>query len=250
MHRDVSGMKRIETSFNIESLPLIIQEYAKTARIYDSSCSENAKTFFLMGAVKSYLKIGRKGSLEKESQMMEFLSRHGVAPRVMAYVSDSSEDYLLMEAITGEDGVSGGHLENPSKLAGVFGEYLRMLHSLPTRGCPYHCRTAEMLEEARNKHANLDSLKHFKCTPVDDVIIHGDYCLPNIIMDHYKFKGFIDLGYGGIGDRHFDLYWGLWTLKYNLKTDQYNDIFLDAYGKTDVDHDRLQFCSVLAGLVE
>ncbi|NHN33384.1 aminoglycoside 3'-phosphotransferase [Paenibacillus agricola] len=243
-------MKRVETVCNIEALPLIIQEYAKAARIYDSSCSENARTFFLDGTVRSYLKLGKKGALEKESRMMDFVSREGLAPKVIAYISDVSEDYLLMEAVTGEDGVSGGHLDNPSKLAHVFGEYLRLLHSLPTTGCPYPSRTAEMLAEAQNKHADMEILKHLKGSPVDDVIIHGDYCLPNIIMEHYQFKGFIDLGSGGIGDRHYDLYWGLWTLAYNLKTDQYKDTFLDAYGKADINEDRLEFCSVLANLVE
>ena len=38
--------------------------------------------------------------------------------------------------------------------------------------------------------------------------LHGDYCLPNLIMRDFQLEGFIDLGYGGIGDLHYDLYWG------------------------------------------
>ena len=51
------------------------------------------------------------------------------------------------------------------------------------------------------------------------------------MLDHWRFSGFIDLGNGGLGDRHVDLFWGAWTLRYNLKTDRYCDIFFDAYGR-------------------
>lgn len=243
-------MERKEYQIDLELFPSSIRNFATGAKIYDSSCSRLAQTFLIDGADKAYLKISASGSLERECRMTEFLNGHQVAPKVIAFVSDSSKDYLLTEAVSGEDGVSGGHLENPKRLADAFGDYLRMLHSLPTSGCPYPGRTAEMLAEARGQKANLEALQKYQGTAFDDVIIHGDYCLPNIMMDQYRFKGFIDLGSGGIGDRHYDLYWGIWTLNYNLKTDQYKDIFLDAYGRTEVDPDRLKDCALLAQLAE
>lgn len=63
-----------------------------------------------------------------------------------------------------------------------------------------------------------------------DTLLHGDYCLPNIMLDDWRFSGFIDLGNGGVGDRHVDLFWGIWSLQFNLKTDRYRDRFLDVYG--------------------
>ena len=38
------------------------------------------------------------------------------------------------------------------------------------------------------------------------VLLHGDYCLPNIVLNDWKFSGFIDVGNGGVGDRHIDLF--------------------------------------------
>ena len=70
-----------------------------------------------------------------------------------------------------------------------------------------------------------------------DTLLHGDYCLPNILLNNWNFSGFIDLGNGGVGDRHIDLFWGAWTLFFNLKTDRYRDRFLDAYGREDVEED-------------
>jgi kanamycin kinase len=60
-------------------------------------------------------------------------------------------------------------------------------------------------------------------------------------MDNFSFKGFIDLGYGGLGDRHYDIYWGIWTLNNNLKTDEYRDIFLYAYGRNDISNNGLNY---------
>ena len=73
-----------------------------------------------------------------------------------------------------------------------------------------------------------------------DVLIHGDYCLPNIMLDHWRFSGFIDLGFDGIGDRHIDLFWGTWTLWFNLKTDKYRDRFYDAYGRDCIDSEQIR----------
>jgi kanamycin kinase len=55
------------------------------------------------------------------------------------------------------------------------------------------------------------------------------------MLDDWRFSGFIDLGNGGVGDRHIDLFWGAWTLWFNLKTDRYRDRFLDAYGRDKID---------------
>jgi len=57
------------------------------------------------------------------------------------------------------------------------------------------------------------------------------------MLDNWRFSGFIDLGNGGVGDRHIDLYWGAWTLRFNLKTDAWCSHFLDAYGRDRIDLD-------------
>lgn len=243
-------MKRTEVFFDTDTVPPNIRQYIQGASMYDSSCSEQAKTYFVKGADHAFLKISSKGSLEREAGMTQFLNSRNVAPKAIAYVSDSNHDYLLTEAVVGEDGTAEIHLEHPAKLAVVFGEYLRMLHSLPTAGCPYNDRTAEMLNEVKQKDNRFDIWKDSIFRPVDNVIIHGDYCLPNIVMDHFTFKGFIDVGNGGVGDRHYDLYWGLWTLTYNCKTDRYNDLFLDAYGRQDVDMEGLSYFTRLVELAD
>ena len=56
----------------------------------------------------------------------------------------------------------------------------------------------------------------------------------------WDFSAFIDVGNGGVGDRHVDLFWGAWTLSFNLHTDSYRDRFFDAYGRDRVDEEKLR----------
>ncbi|GIP36911.1 aminoglycoside phosphotransferase APH(3') [Paenibacillus sp. J31TS4] len=231
-------MQRTLVSFDTSAVPSSLQSFLREAVFYDSSCSEDARTYLVKGSTDAYLKIQQAGMLERESRMTEFLHGHRLAPRVLGYASDGQSDYLLTEAVQGEDGTFAEHLAEPVRLARTFGESLRRLHSLSPAGCPFPNRTEELLAAAYAK-TGLASFRDGEPCSSHEVVLHGDYCLPNIIMQNGAFQAFIDLGSGGVGDRHYDLYLGIWTLSYNLKTDRYRDEFLDAYGRLDVDLERL-----------
>lgn len=55
------------------------------------------------------------------------------------------------------------------------------------------------------------------------------------MLEDFHFTEFIDAGGAGVGNRHFDLFWTLWSLNRNLTCDDFRDIFLNAYGRGDVD---------------
>ena len=166
--------------------------------------------------------------------MTNFFNQQGLAPQVIAFESDDDKDYLLTSAIQGEDGISGEHLSNPEKLADFYERSLRKIHALPTEKCPFQRRMDEMINEAIENAGTvidadiipegttkaIESLHELKHLAVNDTVIHGDYCLPNIIMDNFQLKEFVDLGSGGVGGRHWDLFWGIWALKNNLNTDK------------------------------
>ena len=79
-------------------------------------------------------------------------------------------------------------------------------------------------------YASLEDRGKLNC----DTLIHGDFCLPNVMLKNWEFRSFIDVGLAGAGDRHIDLFWALWSLEYNLKTDKYYDYFLERYGRERV----------------
>ena len=63
------------------------------------------------------------------------------------------------------------------------------------------------------------------------------------MLDSWKFSGFIDLDAAGLGDRHIDLFWGIWSLGFNLKTDAWRERFLDAYGRDKVEEEMFRLIS-------
>ena len=78
-----------------------------------------------------------------------------------------------------------------------------------------------------------------------DVLIHGDFCLPNIMLDGWSLSGFIDLGFAGVADKHIDLFWGAFTLNFNLGTDEYRNCFFEAYGKDKIDPDLIRLIGII-----
>lgn len=88
----------------------------------------------------------------------------------------------------------------------------------------------------------IDKNKHLL---KNDTLLHGDYCLPNIILDDWKFSGFIDIDCGGIGDKHIDIFWGIWTLYFNLKTDKFTNRFIEAYGKDKINPNILRLIAAI-----
>ena len=139
------------------------------------------------------------------------------------------------------------------------GECLRALHETVAYRCPVPNRTADYLDtviegyrigrfdpsyiDPTLKLSDMESAMRFvdenKSLLDGRVLLHGDFCLPNILFDGDALSGYIDLGGAGIGDRHIDLFWGAWTLNFNLGTDDYRDIFFDAYGRELVDREKI-----------
>lgn len=242
-----------------DEMPQDIRRFVSGANIYDSSCSPEAKVYFIDKGNGYYLKHSGKGMLEKESRMTEFFYSKGFGAEVLNYISDDS-DWLLTAAVTGEDCVHEGYLMEPERLCDTIAYELRKLHETDYTGCPVPDRTAEYLAGAernyrtgnydksyfpdsfgyRSAEEAYDVLAAEKDALQSKVLLHGDYCLPNIILHDWKLSGFIDVDCGGVGDRHIDLFWGAWTLNFNLKTNKYYGRFLDAYGRDKADESVLR----------
>lgn len=251
-------MKRILINKDTLILPKSLC-YLKSYDIYDSSCSPEARVYFIDTDEGFFLKTAPAGTLLREAQMTEYFNKKGFGAKVVSYISDKN-DWLLTKRIKGEDCTLDAYLADPVRLAKIMGKRLRMLHEADASDCPVKDRVGEYiaLAERNYKTDNYDrsafpdsfgyksgaeaytALQNGKHLLKNEVLIHGDYCLPNIMLDNWDFSGFIDVGNGGIGDRHIDLFWGVWTLWFNLKTGEYADIFLDAYGRDKIDIDKLK----------
>ena len=155
--------------------------------------------------------------------MTQVFEQNNMGVELVSYIT-AQNDYMVTKPAIGKD--TTHYLDNPYKLCEVLAEAMKYLHNKPIKNIPVSpCMD---LYEEKGHHLKYDTF------------IHGDFCLPNIILNNWKFSSFIDVGLSGIGDKHIDIYWVLWSLKFNLKTDKYNQYFLKLYGKENYDENILK----------
>lgn len=252
-------MKRTLIDRLPEYLPDEYLALSEGVNVYDSSCSPEARVYYIECEGGMFLKVGKKETLRREAELHSYFSTLALTSEILSYRSDNY-DYMLTRRVRGEDCTHQDYLQDPKKLCDTLALRLRMLHETPASGCPVQDRMSSYLGLANENHrtGNYDkshfpdsfgykneaeafaTMQHAKEVLTSRVLLHGDYCLPNILLDHWNFSGFIDLGGGGVGDRHIDLFWGVWTLEFNLHTDRYASRFLDAYGRDVIDEDALR----------
>ena len=241
------------------TLPSEVERFIGDARVYDSSCNSQAKVYFIDKEDGYYLKVSPCHTLAQERVMTEYFHSKGIGAEVVNYIT-SERDYLLTKRVVGDDCTLEKYLSDPKRLSISLGEGLRNLHELDFSDCPVKNKMEEYFSTCEKNYFNGNYDKsHFpdsygyqnereafavfqygKKELNGKVLLHGDYCLPNVILDDWRLSGFIDVGNGGVGDRHIDLFWGIWSLGYNIKSDKYREIFLDAYGRDNVNEDLLK----------
>ena len=253
-------MKRTSVHRDPELFPKEVRRYVADGKLFDSSSSPQATVYYADIEGGYFLKTAHEGALRHEAVMTSYFHGKGLASAVLHYGQWNGGDWLLTARVPGEDCTAAQYLDNPERLATLLGERLHALHELPCADCPVSDLTTSYLTTAernhglgrhdlsfyteRYGHADVDDVygivKLQGSSLHADVLLHGDYCLPNVILDDWRFGGFVDLDCAGVGDRHVDVFWALWTLRFNLHTDAYGDRFLDAYGRDLIDEERLR----------
>ena len=252
-------MKRTPIQLSPALVPAAMRPFLEDAAVFDSSCSAAARVYFLDKDSGFYLKTASAGALRREAELTAYFYGKGMGAEVLAYES-GERDWLLTRRMAGADCIHPMYLDDPRRLCDTIAQLLRRLHETDPTGCPVTDHTAQYLlaAETNYRRKNYDSSlfpdnwgyaspeaawamveqngKYLK----SDTLLHGDYCLPNILLDDWRFSGFIDVDHSGVGDRHVDLFWGIWSLAFNLKTDAYRERFLDAYGRENVEEELLR----------
>lgn len=174
--------------------------------------------------------------IERTVGMMRWLADKLPVPEVLHAESDGSLHYLLMSRIEGRMACHGFWLERPEELIELLAQALRMVWNVEISDCPRTITLDEDLAIAQkrvelglvdgadtepgtfgpggfdNPQALLEWLIANK-PPLDPVLSHGDFCLPNIFLRSNEeddrhgsgISGFIDFGSTGIADRWKDI---------------------------------------------
>ena len=157
--------------------------------------------------------VKRAAELSDERDRIAWLAGRWPVPEVVGLFHAAGDDWLMTREIKGVPMYHASVGWAPSRVAHELGLILRELHAADPTGCP------------------------FGAARPGNVLIHGDYCLPNVLVSEGKPSGLVDLGRSGLGDPRDDLGAGLWTLQYNYGKGFARD-FLDAYGSPPMnDHE-------------
>ncbi len=257
-------MKRTPIFPSLEAFPAEFHPLLAHANLYDSSSSPEARVIYVDRDGGYFLKSAPKGTLKREADLSAYFHAKGLGPEILSYCS-KEQDWLLSRRILGEDLTHKVYLQDPKRLCDTLAFLLRALHETDPAGCPIARHTDRYLSTAEKnfRRGTFDPsylpahLSHLEAKETweriltnrellqTDTLLHGDYCLPNIILKDWNFSGFIDLGNGGVGDRHVDLFWGAWTLNFNLGTDRYRNRFFDAYGRDRIHSDTLELVALI-----
>ena len=163
-----------------------------------------------------FLKWNPRGSIDLDDERVRLqwaAGRHPV-PEVLAFGLDERGQVLVTSALIGDGAVTEAWRARPRDAVRAIAEGLRLLHTLPVDGCPYRCAWA-----------NTDDVP-----AADRVVLHGDPCAPNtIVAPNARFRGHVDVGALGVGDRWADLAVASMSLEWNFGRGSQREFFA-AYG--------------------
>lgn len=141
--------------------------------------------------------------LKNEYIKDKWICKYINSPKPIMFIIDSNKAYYLREYLVGENLCLEKYIKDPELLVDLLVKAINLLHST----------------KVEDKKYIIDSEYN--------TLIHGDFCLPNIMVYNNEITGFIDLGDSGIGDPWRDYAWCIWSLEYNLNSKEYTPLLLE-----------------------
>lgn len=173
-----------------------------------------------------YLKIGEGVStisIKQEMMALNLLKNKCViVPSVLDFMEEKGRSFLLITGVVGIPAQKVKYL-NKKEILRIVAEALMSFHKIKVKKSGVLDTLEKDLEKIRSyielQVINTDSFRQSnggkmpeeiydylvktKKNYFNDAFTHGDYCLPNLIINKNDY-GFIDLGDCGIGDRYKD----------------------------------------------
>ena len=213
-----------------------------------------------------YLKTESRASgnsLLHEKLKLEWLTNRLPVPEVVLFAEDENAEYLLLSEISGVDASGDAHKGNERSVIEQAANGLEMIHSLPINDCPFAARIEDKIKLAEKRMKNglvdendfdrerigrtaADLFRELTETapPDEDLVFtHGDYCLPNIILENGKLSGFVDWANAGVADKYQDIALLTRSVEYNFGGDSTQHLF-DALGLKP-DWQKIRFYTLL-----
>ncbi len=217
-----------------------------------------------------YLKVGSRSSVPKisdECARMRWARAYLPVPEVVDCDTTNDIDWMLTAGLPGMDATAAELRLNSAELVVSLARGLHRFHQAPVEECAFDRTnpTAMAIVRQRIEAGQVDPETHFhpehshftpesalseleRLQPASEdlVVSHGDYCLPNALIENGEVTGFLDLGELGVADRWRDLAVATWSVTRNLGPG-WEQHFLEAYG-VEADPRRMAFYRLLYDL--
>jgi aminoglycoside phosphotransferase len=224
-----------------------------------------APSFYLKAAA-----IAADQQLDGEAERLRWMKERRVpVPAVREYGQMGGIEYLLLDEVPGMIASDPDWTSSRSEVVSAIGSGLALLHRTSIVDCPFDQRIARQIEAARRRvetgrvreddfdaaRAGRSAVDIFdellRSVPADEdlVLSHGDFCLPNIVLDRTPsggvyIAGLVDCGRSGIADRHQDLALAMRSITHNFGR-EWVSTFLEAYGMRHPSVEKLSLFALL-----
>jgi aminoglycoside phosphotransferase len=218
-----------------------------------------------------YVKYGEGNSaesLKQENDRLVWLSKLQtdiLVPKTLFFKQYDNKAILIISEVPGEQAQRVGKKVGAEKALDLVAKALNDLHSIDVSGVSeYRNQLKDILASFKNrvdtKQINIEEFKaeNDGTTPKqalqylnenkhlfkEDVLVHGDYCLPNVLIDSNNNYGLVDWAYSGIGDKYFDIAPMLKSIKRNFG-EEYVDYFVNKYGLKKLDKEKVKYIQLI-----
>ena len=225
------------------------------------------------GSRPVYLKsapVSARLRLDQEASRLRWMKEHALpVPAVRDCGRIDDTEFLLLEEVPGLAASEPHWTSRLPEAIAALGAALARLHCTSIVDCPFDQRIASQVDAARQRVAaglvredDFDNVRGgrtavdlfeelLSTVPADEdlVFTHGDFCLPNIILDsgtndEVEIAGLVDCGRAGIADRHQDIALAVRSIAYNFG-DTWVVPFLESYGLQQPHEEKLRFFTLL-----
>ena len=163
---------------------------------------------------------------EVHVRMLRWMHGKLPVPEVLCCETDAGMQYLLMSRICGERASAPYYMERPALQARLLADLLHQLWETDCTDCPRVLTLDDMLaagaERVKRFEVNIDEpevfgqdgfyspqkllawLEQNRPEPVP-ALSHGDFCLPNVLLNGESVGGMIDLGDAAGFDMWYDI---------------------------------------------
>lgn len=143
------------------------------------------------------LKISKdKNKLLREKIVNDELYKKVPVSKSILFIENKEMYYYIKSKVIGTPLVN--YIHNPRLVIKLLKEAIDILHSV-----------------------NVKEINIRNNDSIGNKLVHGDFCLPNILIYNKKVSGFIDVEAMGLGDPWIDYSWCIWSFEYNLKSKEY-----------------------------